>query len=77
MICNMSSNPTPYICSPAQVMSRQIFMTPPGGFPCKTIMHVCGERDASVIKTLAKEIVVKCENGHYQSVAIPAICAGQ
>ncbi|KAK7177062.1 hypothetical protein R3I93_001117 [Phoxinus phoxinus] len=61
----------------AQVTSGQIFTTPPGGFPCKTIMHVCGERDASVIKTLAKEIVVQCEHGRYQSVAIPAICAGQ
>ncbi|XDV19030.1 hypothetical protein PO909_024606 [Leuciscus waleckii] len=61
----------------AQVASGQIFTTPPGGFPCKTIMHVCGERDASVIKTLVKEIVVQCEHGHYQSVAIPAICAGQ
>ncbi|KAG1959203.1 protein mono-ADP-ribosyltransferase PARP14-like [Pimephales promelas] len=61
----------------AQVTTGQIFTTPPGGFPCKTIMHVCGQRDASVIKTLAKEIVVQCERGRYQSVAIPAICAGQ
>ncbi|XP_021333371.1 protein mono-ADP-ribosyltransferase PARP14 isoform X1 [Danio rerio] len=61
----------------AQVASGQIFTTPPGGFPCKTIMHVCGERSPSVIKTLAKEIVVQCESGQYQSVAIPAICAGQ
>ncbi|XP_051757531.1 protein mono-ADP-ribosyltransferase PARP15 [Ctenopharyngodon idella] len=61
----------------AQVQSGQICTTPPGGFPCKTIMHVCGERDAGVIKTLAKEIVVQCERGRYQSVAIPAICAGQ
>ncbi|XP_056090726.1 protein mono-ADP-ribosyltransferase PARP14-like [Rhinichthys klamathensis goyatoka] len=61
----------------AQVTSGQIFTTPPGGFPCKTIMHVCGERDASVIKTLVKAIVVQCEHGRYRSVAIPAICAGQ
>ncbi|XP_067308148.1 protein mono-ADP-ribosyltransferase PARP14 [Pseudorasbora parva] len=61
----------------AQVPSGKIFTTPPGGFPCKTIMHVCGLRDAGVIKTLAKEIVVQCEHGRYQSVAIPAICAGQ
>ncbi|ROK32553.1 Poly [ADP-ribose] polymerase 14 [Anabarilius grahami] len=65
------------IASTAQVPSGQIFTTPPGGFPCKAIMHVCGERDTSVIKTLAKEIVVQCEHGRYQSVAIPAICAGQ
>ncbi|XP_058639229.1 protein mono-ADP-ribosyltransferase PARP14-like isoform X2 [Onychostoma macrolepis] len=61
----------------AQVASGQIFTTPPGGFPCKTIMHVCGERNPDVIKTLAKEIVVQCEQGRYRSVAIPAICAGQ
>ncbi|XP_005166412.1 protein mono-ADP-ribosyltransferase PARP14 [Danio rerio] len=61
----------------AQPASGKIFTTPPGGFPCKTIMHVCGERSPSVIKTLAKEIVVQCESGQYQSVAIPAICAGQ
>ncbi|KAL1271944.1 hypothetical protein QQF64_030960 [Cirrhinus molitorella] len=61
----------------AQVASGQIFMTPPGGFPCKTIMHVCGERNPDVVKTLAKEIVVRCEQGCYRSVAIPAICAGK
>ncbi|RXN19007.1 poly [ADP-ribose] polymerase 14-like protein [Labeo rohita] len=61
----------------AQVASGQIFTTPPGGFPCRTIMHVCGQRDPGVIKTLAKKIVVQCEQGRYRSVAIPAICAGQ
>uniref|UniRef100_A0A672LVK0 Poly [ADP-ribose] polymerase n=2 Tax=Sinocyclocheilus grahami TaxID=75366 RepID=A0A672LVK0_SINGR len=61
----------------ARAASGQIFKTPPGGFPCKTIMHVCGERNPDVIKTLAKEIVVQCEHGCYRSVAIPAICAGQ
>ncbi|XP_042582743.1 protein mono-ADP-ribosyltransferase PARP14 [Cyprinus carpio] len=61
----------------AQVARGQIFTTPPGGFPCKTIMHVCGLRDPGVIETLAKEIVVQSEQGCYRSVAIPAICAGQ
>ncbi|KAI7813959.1 hypothetical protein IRJ41_005119 [Triplophysa rosa] len=61
----------------AQVQSGEIFKTQPGGFPCKQIMHVCGQRSASVIETLAKEIVVHCERDHYQSVAIPAICAGK
>ncbi|XP_051991394.1 protein mono-ADP-ribosyltransferase PARP14-like [Xyrauchen texanus] len=60
-----------------QVQRGQIFTTQPGGFPCKLIIHVCGQRDASVIKTLAKDIVVHCEGGSYQSVAIPAICAGK
>ncbi|XP_050971715.1 protein mono-ADP-ribosyltransferase PARP14 isoform X2 [Labeo rohita] len=61
----------------AWVASGQIFTTLPGYFPCKTIMHVCGESDPAVIKTLAKKIVVQCERGRYRSVAIPAICAGQ
>ncbi|XP_059396160.1 protein mono-ADP-ribosyltransferase PARP15-like [Carassius carassius] len=61
----------------AQVARGQIFTTPPGGFPCKTIMHICGLRDPGVIKTLAKEIVVQSEQGCCRSVAIPAICAGQ
>ncbi|XP_043101599.1 protein mono-ADP-ribosyltransferase PARP15-like [Puntigrus tetrazona] len=61
----------------AHVGSGQIFTTPPGGFPCKTIMHVCGERNPDVIKSLVKQIVVQCDQGCYRSVAIPAICAGQ
>ncbi|XP_051999466.1 uncharacterized protein LOC127655618 [Xyrauchen texanus] len=61
----------------AQVQHGKIFTTHPGGFPCKLIIHVCGQRDSSVIKSLAKEIVVYCEAGNYQSVAIPAICAGK
>ncbi|XP_056614438.1 protein mono-ADP-ribosyltransferase PARP14-like [Triplophysa dalaica] len=61
----------------AQVQSGEIFKTQPGGFPCKQIMHVCGQKSASLIETLAKEIVVHCERDHYQSVAIPAICAGK
>ncbi|XP_051555002.1 protein mono-ADP-ribosyltransferase PARP14-like isoform X2 [Myxocyprinus asiaticus] len=60
-----------------QVQRGQIFTTQPGGFPCKLIIHVCGERDPSVIKTLAKDIVVHCEGRSYKSVAIPAICAGK
>ncbi|RXN18969.1 poly [ADP-ribose] polymerase 14-like protein [Labeo rohita] len=52
----------------AQVASGQIFTTPPGGFPCKTIMHVCEQRDPAVIKTLAKEIVVQCERGRYRKL---------
>lgn len=40
-------------------------------------MHVCGERDTAIIKKLVRDILLKCENNGYQSVAIPAICAGQ
>ncbi|TRY57758.1 hypothetical protein DNTS_012030 [Danionella cerebrum] len=61
----------------AKVASGKIFTTPPGNFPCKTIIHVCGNRSPDVIKTLAKAIITHCEHAHYQSVAIPAICAGQ
>lgn len=40
-------------------------------------MHVCGEKDTEVIKKLTRDILRKCENSGYESVAIPAICAGQ
>ncbi|KAL7875713.1 hypothetical protein AOLI_G00106760 [Acnodon oligacanthus] len=60
-----------------RVNTGEIFTTQPGNFPCKELMHVCGEKDASVIKGLAQNIVSKCERDGYQSVAIPAICAGK
>ncbi|KAI4886311.1 hypothetical protein NFI96_016730 [Prochilodus magdalenae] len=60
-----------------RVNKGEIFTTQPGNFPCKVIMHVCGEKDAGIIKGLARDIVAKCESDGYQSVAIPAICAGK
>ncbi|KAG7330444.1 hypothetical protein KOW79_006666 [Hemibagrus wyckioides] len=60
-----------------QVTRGEIFVTQPGGFPCKAIMHVCGEKDTAIIKTLAQDILLKSEHSGYQSVAIPAICAGK
>lgn len=60
-----------------QVTRGEIFVTQPGGFPCKAIMHVCGEKDTAIIETLARDILLQCERSGYQSVAIPAICAGQ
>ncbi|MCI4377156.1 hypothetical protein PGIGA_G00200530, partial [Pangasianodon gigas] len=60
-----------------QVKKGEIFITQPGEFPCKAIMHVCGEKDTDVIKKLARDILLKCEHSGYQSVAIPAICAGK
>lgn len=59
------------------VKKGEIFTTQPGEFPCKAIMHVCGEKDTDVIKKLARDILLKSEHSGYQSVAIPAICAGQ
>ncbi|XP_049338892.1 protein mono-ADP-ribosyltransferase PARP14-like [Astyanax mexicanus] len=61
----------------AKVNKGQILTTQPGNFPCKMIMHVCGEKDADIIKGLARDIVSKCEQLCYKSVAIPAICAGK
>lgn len=52
-------------------------MTPPGQFPCKAILHVCGQKDASLIETLVPSIVNYCESQGFSSVAIPAICAGK
>ncbi|XP_076829248.1 uncharacterized protein LOC143475314 isoform X2 [Brachyhypopomus gauderio] len=61
----------------ARVSRGEIFTTQPGAFPCKVIMHVCGDKNAGIIKQLAKDIVSRCERDGHQSVAIPAICAGK
>uniref|UniRef100_A0A3B1J588 Poly [ADP-ribose] polymerase n=1 Tax=Astyanax mexicanus TaxID=7994 RepID=A0A3B1J588_ASTMX len=64
------------VAGPAvQAQLTGILTTQHGNFPCKMIMHVCGERDADIIKGLARDIVSKCEQLCYNSVAIPAICA--
>ncbi|KAF7706609.1 protein mono-ADP-ribosyltransferase PARP14-like [Silurus meridionalis] len=60
-----------------QVNKGEICITQPGEFPCKVIMHVCGAKDLEVIKKLARDILLKCEQSGYGSVAIPAICAGK
>ncbi|XP_037832645.1 protein mono-ADP-ribosyltransferase PARP14 isoform X2 [Kryptolebias marmoratus] len=51
-----------------------VFVSKPGQFPCKAILHVCGEKDACVIEELVCSIIDQCKN--FTSVAIPAICAG-
>ncbi|KAF5902804.1 poly [ADP-ribose] polymerase 14-like, partial [Clarias magur] len=61
----------------AQVKKGEIFVTQPGAFPCKAIMHLCGERNTDIIKKLTQDILLQCERSGYQSVAIPAICAGK
>ncbi|XP_069044726.1 protein mono-ADP-ribosyltransferase PARP14-like isoform X2 [Lepisosteus oculatus] len=60
----------------AHVAYGEIYQTTPGNFPCKAIMHVCGQRNTPVIKALADKIVRTCDRSCFQSVAMPAICAG-
>ncbi|MEQ2230859.1 hypothetical protein ILYODFUR_033601 [Ilyodon furcidens] len=60
----------------ANVSQGAVFATLPGRFPCKAILHVCGQKDASIVEGLVCSIIAKCENLGYRSVAIPAICAG-
>ncbi|XP_072232558.1 uncharacterized protein [Leuresthes tenuis] len=60
----------------AKVSRGDVIKTRPGSFPCKAILHVCGERDADVIEQLVCRIIQLCESCGYKSVAIPAICAG-
>ncbi|KAG5261066.1 hypothetical protein AALO_G00299610 [Alosa alosa] len=59
----------------AQVNRGKIFTSQPGKFPCKAIMHVCGENDPELVQDLTRDILLHCESKGYQSVAIPAICA--
>ncbi|KAK2862998.1 hypothetical protein Q5P01_002531 [Channa striata] len=60
----------------AKVNRGQVFVSLAGSFPCKAILHLCGEQDASLIEKLMCDIVEHCEVFELQSVAIPAICAG-
>ncbi|KAF3697819.1 hypothetical protein EXN66_Car013500 [Channa argus] len=62
---------------PAKVNRGQIFVSLAGSFPCKAILHVCGEKDAGIIEKLMCDIIQHCEVFDLQSVAIPAICAGK
>ncbi|XP_008284620.1 poly [ADP-ribose] polymerase 14 [Stegastes partitus] len=60
----------------ANVSRGEFFVSEPGQFHCKSIFHVCGEKDAQVIEELVCSIIETCELSGFQSVAIPAICAG-
>ncbi|KAI3375716.1 hypothetical protein L3Q82_004024 [Scortum barcoo] len=60
----------------AKVKRGDVFVSQPGSFPCKAILHVCGEKDAGVIEQLVCSIIKQCEKSGFNSVAIPAICAG-
>uniref|UniRef100_A0A3Q2VHP1 Macro domain-containing protein n=2 Tax=Haplochromis burtoni TaxID=8153 RepID=A0A3Q2VHP1_HAPBU len=59
-----------------KVNSEEILETPPGMFPCKAILHVCGKKDTAVIEQLLRRIIQLCESSGYKSLAVPAICAG-
>ena len=61
----------------AHVTRGGFFESKPGRFSCKSILHVNGEKDATVIQCLVCYIMKTCEQKGHQSVAIPAICAGQ
>uniref|UniRef100_A0A3Q1AGR2 Poly [ADP-ribose] polymerase n=1 Tax=Amphiprion ocellaris TaxID=80972 RepID=A0A3Q1AGR2_AMPOC len=63
------------VCT-AKVNRGDVFKTQPGSFPCKAILHVCGEKDAAVVEQLVCSIIQLCESSGHKSVAIPAICAG-
>uniref|UniRef100_A0A672FWT9 Macro domain-containing protein n=1 Tax=Salarias fasciatus TaxID=181472 RepID=A0A672FWT9_SALFA len=60
----------------ATLTPGSMIFTQPGRFPCKAILHVCGEKSASRIEKITQLIIMCCETNHYKSVAIPAICAG-
>ncbi|XP_029381987.1 protein mono-ADP-ribosyltransferase PARP14-like isoform X2 [Echeneis naucrates] len=60
----------------ANVTRGEVFTTPPGSFPCKALLHVCGERDAGLTELLVCRIIQLCISSGHKSVAIPAIGAG-
>ncbi|XP_036066928.1 protein mono-ADP-ribosyltransferase PARP14-like [Oryzias melastigma] len=60
----------------AKVNRGDIFVSQSGQFPCKAFFHVSGERDESLIEELVCNIINQCEKSGFESVAIPAICAG-
>ncbi|KAI3375719.1 hypothetical protein L3Q82_004023 [Scortum barcoo] len=60
----------------AKVKRGGVFVSQPGLFPCKAILHVCGENDAGLVEQLVCSIIEHCKIYLLKSVAIPAICAG-
>ncbi|XP_062305384.1 uncharacterized protein LOC134009755 [Osmerus eperlanus] len=61
----------------AHVTRGGLYESKPGRFPCKSLLHVCGESNITVIQGLVSDIMKTCDQKGYQSVAIPAICAGK
>ncbi|XP_019208958.1 poly [ADP-ribose] polymerase 14 isoform X6 [Oreochromis niloticus] len=60
----------------AKVNQGEIFVTQSGNFPSKAILHVHGKQDEVLIEQLVCDIICYCESHKYNSVAIPAMCAG-
>ncbi|XP_026018064.1 poly [ADP-ribose] polymerase 14-like isoform X3 [Astatotilapia calliptera] len=60
----------------ATVNRGEIFVTQSGNFLSKAILHVHGEQDEVLIEQLVCDIICYCESHKYNSVAIPAMCAG-
>lgn len=60
----------------ATVKRGEVLKTRPGSFPCRALLHVCGQKDAGVTEKLVHRIVQLCNTSGYKSVAIPAICTG-
>ncbi|XP_062305648.1 protein mono-ADP-ribosyltransferase PARP14-like [Osmerus eperlanus] len=61
----------------AHVIRGGLYETKPGRFPCKSLLHVCGESNTTVIQGLVSDIMKTCDQKGHKSVAIPAICAGK
>ncbi|KAJ4949538.1 hypothetical protein JOQ06_021049 [Pogonophryne albipinna] len=60
----------------AKYTRGDVFVSQSGEFPCEALFHVCGQNDAVVIEQMVIRIVEHCESFGFESVAIPAICAG-
>ncbi|XP_046896608.1 protein mono-ADP-ribosyltransferase PARP14-like isoform X2 [Hypomesus transpacificus] len=61
----------------AHVNRGGLYETKHGRFPCKSILHVWGQSNTTVIQGLVSDIMKTCDQKGYQSVAIPAISAGK
>ena len=61
----------------AHVTRGGLYETKPGQFPCKSLLHVWGQSNTTVIQGVVSDIMKTCDQKGYQSVAIPAISAGQ
>ncbi|XP_046896631.1 uncharacterized protein LOC124480971 isoform X3 [Hypomesus transpacificus] len=61
----------------AHVTRGGLYETKPGQFPCKSLLHVWGQSNTTVIQGLVSDIMKTCDQKGYQSVAIPAISAGK
>lgn len=73
---NIQQSLTEVVLFLATINKGSVVVTQPGQFPCKAILHVCGEKTPGHVEALTERIVNVCEAKGYKSVAIPAICTG-